>query len=190
MFVRHELCRSLHLCFQRWICIVPSALSLHLNGSRFSRSFAPPTHGPMKLSPSLFRTLFTGPIWPSAISIRLQPKFRSFYTTIQVILAAQGAVQIPSLGIINLKKVVSFAFGYPHTASFEGFVRLRSAARLAVLASQIRNANDDPGVIAPMPQGASQFLLPITTSIEPWSSTLAIVNLARKRHSDQSLASQ
>jgi hypothetical protein len=74
--------------------------------------------------------------------------------------------------------VVSFAFGYPQSASFEGFVRLRSTARLAALASQIRNINNDPGIIAAVPPGASQFLLPITTSIEPWSSTLAVVNLA------------
>ncbi len=95
-------------------------------------------------------------------------------------LAAQGAVQIPSLGIVNLREVVSFVFGYPHDMPFEGFVRLRSTARIAALASQIRNANGDPGIIAAMPEDASNFLLPITTSIEPWSSTLAIVNLAAR----------
>ncbi len=106
------------------------------------------------------------------------------------LLAAQGAVQIPGLGIINLKEVVSFAFGYPRDTSFEGFVRLRSTARIAAFASQIRNANGDPGIIAAMSEDASQFLLPITTSIEPWSSTLAVVNLAARAHSGQSLASQ
>ena len=95
-------------------------------------------------------------------------------------LAAQGAVQIPSLGIVNLREVVSFVFGYPHDAAFEGFVRLRSAARIAAFASQIRSANDDPGIIAAMPEDVRDFLLPITTSIEPWSSTLAIVNLAAR----------
>jgi len=89
-------------------------------------------------------------------------------------------IEIPALGIINLKEVVSFAFGYPRDTSFEGFVRLRSTARIAAFASQIRNANGDPGIIPAMSEDASQFLLPITTSIEPWSSTLAVVNLAAR----------
>src|SRR5262245_21489845 len=93
-------------------------------------------------------------------------------------LAGQGAVQVPGLGIVNLKEVVSFAFGYPYQVPFDGFVRLRSSARVAAIASQIRIANGDPGIIAPIPGGSSHFLLPITTSIEPWSSTVAIVNLA------------
>ena len=95
-------------------------------------------------------------------------------------LAAQGAVQIPSLGMVNLSEVVSYVFGYPYDPPFEGFVRLRSSARIAAFAAQIRKANGDPGIIAAMPDDASQFLLPITTSIEPWSSTLAIVNLAAR----------
>jgi len=95
-------------------------------------------------------------------------------------LAAQGAVQIRSLGMVNLSEVVSYVFGYPYDAPFEGFVRLRSSARIAAFAAQIRKANGDPGIIAAMPDDASQFLLPITTSIEPWSSTLAIVNLAAR----------
>jgi len=93
-------------------------------------------------------------------------------------IAAQGAIQIPRLGMVNLNEVVSYVFGYPYDVPFEGFVRLRSAARIAAFASQIRKANGDPGIIAAMPEDASHFLLPITTSIEPWSSTLAIVNLA------------
>jgi len=93
-------------------------------------------------------------------------------------LAAQGAVQIPSLGMVNLSAVVSYVFGYPYDIPFEGFVRLRSDARIAAFAAQIRKANGDPGIIAALPDDASHFLLPITTSIEPWSSTLAIVNLA------------
>ena len=95
-------------------------------------------------------------------------------------LAAQGAVQIPNLGMVNLSEVVSYVFGYPYDAPFEGFVRLRSSARIAAFAAQIRKANGDPGIIAAMPDDASQFLLSITTSIEPWSSTLAIVNLAAR----------
>jgi hypothetical protein len=93
-------------------------------------------------------------------------------------LAAQGAVQIPSLGMVNLSEVVSYAFGYPYDLPFEGFVRLRSDARIVAFAAQIRKANGDPGIIAALPDDASHFLLPITTSIEPWSSTLAVVNLA------------
>ena len=95
-------------------------------------------------------------------------------------LAAQGAVQIPSLGMINLIGVVSYLFGYAYHPPFEGFVRLRSAARIVAFASQIRKANGDPGIIAAMPDDASHFLLPITTSIEPWSSALAIVNLTAR----------
>src|SRR5580765_8801122 len=36
-------------------------------------------------------------------------------------LAAQGAVQIPSLGMVNLSEVVSYVFGPPYDAPFEGF---------------------------------------------------------------------
>jgi hypothetical protein len=93
-------------------------------------------------------------------------------------LAAQGAVQIPSLAMVNLSEVVSYVFGYPYDLPFEGFVRLRSDARIVAFAAQIRKANGDPGIIAALPDDASDLLLPITTSIEPWSSTLAIVNLA------------
>jgi len=95
-------------------------------------------------------------------------------------LAAQGAVQIPSLGMVNLSDVVSYVFGYPYDVPFEGFVRLRSAARITAFAAQISKANGDPGIIAAMADDASHFLLPITTSIEPWSSTLAMVNLAAR----------
>jgi len=95
-------------------------------------------------------------------------------------LAAQGTVQIPSLGMVNLSGVVSYVFGYPYHPPFEGFVRLRSAARIVAFASQIRKANGDPGIIAAMPDDASHFLLPITTSIEPWSSALMIVNLTAR----------
>jgi len=94
-------------------------------------------------------------------------------------LAAQGAVQVPSLGMVNLREVVSFVFGYPHNEPFEGFVQLRTAARIAAFASQIRT-NGDPGIIAAMLESASHFVLPITTSIEPWSSALAIVNLSAR----------
>ena len=93
-------------------------------------------------------------------------------------LAAQSAVQVPSLGMVNLSEVVSYVFGYPYDLPFEGFVRLRSDARVAAFAAQIRKANGDPGIIAALPDDASNLLLPITTSIEPWSSTLAVVNLA------------
>lgn len=92
-------------------------------------------------------------------------------------LAGQRAVQIPGLGFVNLREVVYFIFGYPSDLPFEGFIRLQSTNRIAAFASQIQYANDDPGIIPAMPEGASSFLLPITTSIEPWSSTLAVVNL-------------
>jgi hypothetical protein len=106
-------------------------------------------------------------------------------------LAAQGSVQLSSLGIISLKEVVSFVFGYPNSIPFEGFVRLRSAARIAAFASQIRNANGDPGIIAAVPDDARHFILPITTAIEPWSSTLAIVNLpARARQTGMNAISR
>jgi len=82
--------------------------------------------------------------------------------------------------MVNLSEVVSYVFGSPQDVAFEGFVRLRSSARIAAFAVQIRRANGDPGIIAAMPDDASHFLLPITTSIEPWSSTLAIVNLAAR----------
>ena len=68
----------------------------------------------------------------------------------------------------------------PITRRSKGFIRLRSSARIAAFAAQIRKENGDPGIIATVPDDASQFLLPITTSIEPWSSTLAIVNLAAR----------
>ena len=95
-------------------------------------------------------------------------------------LAAEGAVHVSSLGMVNLSEVVSYVFGYPSDAPFEGFIRLRSAARLAAFAAQIRKAKGDPGIIAAVPDDASHLLIPITTSIEPWSSTLAIVNLASR----------
>lgn len=93
-------------------------------------------------------------------------------------LAGQRAVQIPGMGFVNLREVVYFIFGYPSDLPFEGFIRLQSNSRIAAFASQIQYANDDPGIIPAMPEGASSFMLPITTSIEPWSSTLAVVNLA------------
>lgn len=93
-------------------------------------------------------------------------------------LAAQGVVQIPGLGFVNLRAVVPFIFGYPSDLPFEGSVRLQTTKRIAAFASQIQNANNDPGIIPAMAGDASSFLLPITTSIEPWSSTLAVVNLA------------
>ncbi|MCI0628204.1 MAG: fibronectin type III domain-containing protein [Acidobacteria bacterium] len=95
-------------------------------------------------------------------------------------LVAQGSVQIPSLGFLNLSQVVSLLFGYSYEQPFEGFIRLRSASRIAAFAAQIQNENSDPGIIASMPEDASHFLLPITTSINPWTSTLAIVNLAAR----------
>ena len=168
----------LHSCFRQWIRIVPrravSALAwVELLVLICAFQARADETIPFVVQDTLYRTnlaISNIDSFPAEVSILLYEN--------SGLLAAQGTVQIPSLGIINLKEVVSFAFGYPQSASFEGFVRLRSAARLAALASQIRNVNDDPGIIAPVPQGASQFLLPITTSIEPWSSTLAVVNLA------------
>jgi len=164
--------RSIQIALGRAI----SALSVvaHLALVCASRVLADETV-PLVVQDSLYRTnlaISNLDLLPAEVSILLYDNSGH--------LAAQGAVQIPSLGIVNLREVVSFVFGYPHDMPFEGFVRLRSAARIAAFASQIRNANGDPGIIAAMPEDASHFLLPITTSIEPWSSTLAIVNLAAR----------
>src|SRR5262245_34841544 len=35
-------------------------------------------------------------------------------------LAGQGAIQIPSLGMVNLSEVASYVFGYPYDSPFEG----------------------------------------------------------------------
>src|SRR5438093_3686 len=54
-------------------------------------------------------------------------------------LTAQGVVQIPGLGFVNLREVVYFIFGCPSELPFEGFVRLQTTRRIVTFASQIQN---------------------------------------------------
>jgi len=169
-----------YLCSQRWKQIVPermvSALAwvalLVLIGA--PRARADETI-PFIVQDALYRTnlaISNLDALPAQVSIFLYDNSGH--------LAAQGSLQIPKLGMVNLSEVVSYVFGFPYEGPFEGFVRLRSGARIAAFAAQIRKANGDPGIIAAMPDDVSHVLLAITTSIEPWSSTLVIVNLAAR----------
>jgi len=93
-------------------------------------------------------------------------------------LVAQGTLQVAGLGFVNVSDVVSFLAGRPFEIEFEGFVRIESSANIAAFAAQILNETNDPGFIASVREGVTDVLLPVTTSIDPWRSSLAIVNLA------------
>jgi hypothetical protein len=96
-------------------------------------------------------------------------------------LLAQSNLQIAGLGFINVTDVVSFLVGFPYELSFEGFIQVESAANIFAFGAQIFNETNDPGFIASVRRGAARLLLPVTSSIDPWRSSLSITNLSSIR---------
>ena len=95
-------------------------------------------------------------------------------------LVGTGMVQVPGQGFVNLNEVVYFVLGHVSELPFEGYIRLQSTKRIVAFASQIQNANNGPGIIPATTDNVGPVILPVTSSIEPWSTTLVVLNLAAR----------
>jgi hypothetical protein len=93
---------------------------------------------------------------------------------------SQDLVTIPSLGFHQINDVVLSLLGSLPSDGFSGHIVVESATPIRAFASQIDNLSHDPAFIQSRSSGGQRLLIASTTSVYPYRSGLAILNLAQE----------
>jgi len=87
---------------------------------------------------------------------------------------------IPSGGYQQINDVVAFFLGSVPSQGFDGYLTVESADPISAFASVIDTIANDPGFVQSVSEGWTHCWIPSTTSVYPYQSAVAILNLADK----------
>jgi hypothetical protein len=86
-------------------------------------------------------------------------------------------VNVPAGGLTQLDNVNRTLTGSPGVSNTLGFIRLNSSQPLLGYSTLINNIGDDPGLATNVVSGATRLLIPSSTNVNQFRSTLTVINL-------------
>jgi hypothetical protein len=86
-------------------------------------------------------------------------------------------VNVPAGGLRQLDNVNRTLTGSPGVSNTLGFIRLNSSQPLLGYSTLINNIGDDPGLATNVVSGATRLLIPSSTNVNQFRSTLTVINL-------------
>jgi hypothetical protein len=93
------------------------------------------------------------------------------------LLLGTRTINVPAGGLRQLDNVNRTLIGSGGVSDTLGFIRLSSSQPLLAYSSVINNVGDDPGLATNVVSGATRLLIPSSTNVNQFRSTLTIVNL-------------
>jgi hypothetical protein len=87
---------------------------------------------------------------------------------------------IPPGGYQQINDVVAFLLGSAPSQGFDGYLSVESADQISAFASVIDSIANDPGFVQSVSEGWTHSWIPSTTSVHPYRSAVAILNLANE----------
>jgi hypothetical protein len=94
------------------------------------------------------------------------------------VLLGTTTVNVPAGGLRQLDNVNRTLTGTSGVSDTLGFIRLTSSQPLLGYSTLINNVGDDPGLATNVVSGATRLLIPSSTNVNHFRSTLAVINLA------------
>jgi hypothetical protein len=91
---------------------------------------------------------------------------------------AAKTFMIPAGGYQQINDVVPFLLGSVPSQGFDGYLTVESTDTISAFASVIDTIANDPGFVQSVSEGWTHSWIPSTTSVHPYRSAVAILNLA------------
>ncbi|MCI0420934.1 MAG: IPT/TIG domain-containing protein [Acidobacteria bacterium] len=88
------------------------------------------------------------------------------------------SVNVPAGGLRQLDNVNRTLTGAGGVSNTLGYIRISSSQPVLGYSALINNTGDDPGLAASLVSGATRLLIPSSTNVNQFRSTLTIINLA------------
>jgi hypothetical protein len=86
-------------------------------------------------------------------------------------------VTVPAHGLLQVNHVNRFITGATGISNTLGYIRMTSNNPVLGFSSLISNTSDDPGLAPSLAVGAGRLLIPSSTNVNQFRSTLTLVNL-------------
>ena len=97
--------------------------------------------------------------------------------------AAVLHTSVPPGGMTQINNVLRQLTGSSGVTNMEGYLQLDSTQPIIAWVSEIDNSTNDPGFAVSKAAGASHLLVPSATSVDPFKSSLVVVNAGNQEAS-------
>jgi len=87
-------------------------------------------------------------------------------------------INVPPHGLVQLNSVNRTLTGASGVSNTSGYIRITSSQPVLGFASLINNSGDDPGLAVSWAAGASRLIIPSSTNVNQFRSTLTVINLS------------
>jgi hypothetical protein len=100
----------------------------------------------------------------------------SLYNATGALLGSQS-VKVPAHGLFQMNGVNRFITGATGISGTLGYIRMNANQPVLGFSSMIGNTSDDPGLAPSLAAGANRLLIPSSTNVNQFRSTLTVINL-------------